>query len=425
MIIHFRHPAMADGFHERSGKLRKMVGWLTTPVDVHDLSSRDVEVAFDVENENPDLDTRIVRYEGHFYKPVHKSYERVFKGCFDFNGLADFTEQTRAPFWPFHSGIAEEIRASARDTDMPKLFPAPRSPKLADPELVKYETVMQYLESVQDMPSHADPMQIEYWRNEIRRFVSNFILVDGIAHRRTGVPIYGATFTSVGPSSTDIYSRYQDRLQPWSLGGNCPGPDVAAAYGLMFDPRDLNAARRLSHEIKGVYLAKGISDGRRYADVTDAFIASLNRTRSARITPYIDFELADLETRDFVRFAKIHMLEGKNQITLYQKDRRKTDDDLATGNVSREISDLQASMRAMKDALDRYDFHGEDIEIIELAFEPLRKNVQANRFATSNTQYLSKVLDLQTKFMLDRYEARPLKIDAGMLPITGLANHSR
>lgn len=395
MRLDFRHPVIAKGIHAKSFQEKIMVGMVSTPVEIQDLSSNEVVTAFEVESTDPDKDSEIIQHEGLLYQQAGFDIRDLLSPETDFDALHNGLYPGTLPFRPLGGALAGRIREMAAAGTTGSLFPQPRSPRVSDPQEEDEAPIISYVSKVGPIPASADAGEIESWREAARRFVGNCILVGGRTYVRTGVPIYCAGSTAIKPASTNVFSRYIDAVLPSRFGGALPGNQYKSFRGVMVRPGELKEARRIRRDM---------------AKKTEAEGPLLD---SPRIVCHVDVPIDDLELLDMVRFAKIHLFEARDSLQDYERQWRKEGMQRALSDPSSSQSRHRAAARAVKDALDAHELRGEGIEGVEQALRQLVPLTRENSFVYTNNQIKQirvKELNVATKVMFERLEAMPIEV---------------
>lgn len=395
MRFEFRHPVIASGIHAKSLQERIMVGMVSTSVDVHDLSSRDVVTAFEVESADPDDDIQIVQYNGLLYEEAGFDIADLLSGDTDFEGVHRGMIATKLPFRPLGDALVARIREIARAGAAGSIFPAPRSPRVADLQERYDDAIISYLSKAAPIPAAAHADEIEAWREVARRFVSNCILVDGRTYRRTGVPILCAGNAAILPASTNVFSRYMDAVLPSRFGGALPGKEFRSHLGIMLPAGEPKEARRIRRDMA------------RRTEAEGPFLDS------RRVLCHIDVPIPDLECLDLARFAKIHLFEARDSLRDYERHWGKDRLQRALSDPSSLPSRHQTAALVMKGALDAHEMRGEGIGCMEQALRALAPITFENRFSQIDgraKQNRCRQLDVATKMAFERLDAMPIEV---------------
>ncbi|MCV9963997.1 hypothetical protein OIU34_19135 [Pararhizobium sp. BT-229] len=392
MRLEFRHPAIASGIHAKSLQQRIMVGMVSTPVDLVELSRADVVTAYEVEGTNPDDDVEIIQHEGQLYQAADIDLTILLAKITNFEDFHFGLDSKKLPIMSIGQALFNRIEEISRAGTTASLFPLPRSPKI-ERNVASEEVIASYLSKTPAMPSVADAGEVEAWRELARQFVSNFVLVDGRTYRRAGVPIYCVGTTSIRPASTEVFSRFIDATIPSPLGGSLPGRN--AYRGVMMRATELGEARSLRRDM----FKKAEAEG----PLLD----------SPRIICHVDVPLDDLEQRDLARFAKIHLYEYRKCFDDYEKQWKTQGLMRVLADPSSKLSMYRTAALAMKEALDAHQLRGEGIECVEAALRALSRHTFENRFTYENNQAKQvrcRELDVATTAMFERFDAMPIDV---------------
>lgn len=370
-----------------------MVGMVTTPVHIHDLSRGDVVTAFEVEGADPDHDYEIVQYDGNLYRPAAFDIKHVLGDGVGFEELHETIDQNRIPFRPVGDALVQRIQQVIEADEIEKLLPMPRSPKVY--ELEQTQAMLSYLAKTGPLSAAAEESEVDSWREAAIRFASNIIMLDGRTYIRTGVPLYCAGETRIQPSSTNVFHRYMDVIQPSQHGGAKPGRSFRL-LGVMLRPSEFNEARRLRRDIAKKTEQKG--------PMLD----------SPRIVTHVDVPVDDLERLDMVRIAKIHLWEGRESLNDHKKRWGVKSLEKDIGNPASRLGTIGTAMLDMKRALDDHELRGGDIQAVETALRRLAPITMENRlFNSSDTgqkQDRCKCLNEVTKIAFERLESVPIDV---------------
>lgn len=383
------------GIHAKSLQERIMVGMVSTPVDIPDLSSGDVLTAFEVESTDLDNDCEIIQYDGLLYEQAAFEIGKLLGAETGFEGLHNGLNPGKLPFRPLGDALAARIREIASAGTTGSLLPAPRSPRVADPQETGDAAIISYLSKAGPIHAAADAGEVESWREAARRFAANCILVDGRTYRRTGGPIYCAGNMAIQPASSNVFARYMDAVLPSRFGGALPGNQFRSFRGVMMRPGELKEARRIRRDMAKKSEAEG------------PFLDS------PRIVCHVDVSIPDLEHLDLARFAKIHLFEARDSLQDYERQWRKDGLQKALDNPSSLPSRHRAAAIAMKEALDAHELRGEGIECVEQALRALAPLTLENRFSHMDgmaKQTRCRQLDVATKTAFERLEAMPIDV---------------
>ncbi len=395
MRLDFRHPVIASGIHAKSLQQKIMVGMVTTPVEIQDLSSSDVVTAFEVESIDPDKDFEIIQHDGLLYRQADFDIGELLDQKTAFDALHNGLNPGTLPFLPLGDALGAKIHEISSEGTAGLLFPQPRSPRVTDPGAEDKSPIISYISKVGPIPTGADAGEIETWREVARRFVGHCIFVDGKTYARTGVPIYCAGSAAIRPSSTNVFSRYMDAVSPSRYGGALPGNQYRSFRGVMMRSDELKEARRLRRDMAQKTRAEG--------PLLD----------SPRIISHVDVPLHDLEHLDLVRFAKIHLFEARDSLKDYERQWNRSGLQRALSDPSSKLSRHRAAAFAVKEALDAHELRGEGIECVEQALRSLTPITHENRFShcdNVNKQARCNELDVATKIVFERLEAMPIEV---------------
>jgi hypothetical protein len=395
MRFDFRHPVIASGIHAKSLLQRVMVGMVSTPVEVQDLSSSEVVTAFDVESVGPANDFKVIQHDGLLYKKADFDLGVLLGADTDFEKLEREIKSRKLPFRPLGDALASRIHEIAALGSTASLLPTPRSPMIAGREIPADYAIVPYLSKTRPIPAAADVGEIEVWRDAARRFSENFIIVDGQTYHRTGVPIYCAGNTAIQPISTNIFARYMDVTLTSRYGGTRPSGYFRTFRGVAFRASELREARRIRHDMA------------RTTSVEEPLLDS------QRIIPHVDVPITDLEHLDLVRFAKIHLYEAKNTLDDYSLRWGEKVNARTLSNPETRESRYRSAANALKEALDAHELRGDDIECVEGAMRTLAPLTMENRFTHADADIKQKrcrYLDVATKVMFERLEAMSINV---------------
>ncbi|MCS4090082.1 hypothetical protein [Rhizobium sp. BK176] len=396
MRLEFRHPAIARGIHQRTLLERTMVGMVSTPVEIPDLSREDVVKAFEIEGSDPEDDYEIVQHDGLLYREAAFDITELLGDTVSFPDMHDRFDLKRNPFRPLGDALATRIREIVDAGDVGSLFPAPRSSMVYDRKEPPSHAILPYLSRSNPMPSTADSQEVESWREAARRFFSNFILVDGRTYSRTGIPLYCAGNTRIQPASTNVYQRYLDTVLPSPYGGTRPGHSFRHLLGVMVQTSEWNEARRIRRDMAKITEQKG--------PMLD----------SPRIVSHVDVHVEDLERLEMLRIAKIHLWEARDSLRDFEMKWGQTAFERATSNPASEQSILGAAAVRLRQALDAHELHGADVDVVESGLRAIAPLTMKSRLVHhSNTvekQARCKCLDVMTKIAFERFEAKPIDV---------------
>lgn len=371
-----------------------MVGMVSTPVDLPELSRTDIVTAYEVEGANPDDDIEIIQYDGQLYRAAGIDLATLLGRITNFEDFHVGLDEAKLPIMTLGHALYSRITEISRAGMTPSLFPLPRSPKV-ERNVAPKDVILSYLSKTPTMPMVADPGEVEVWRELARRFVSNFILIDGRTYRRSGVPIYCVGNSSIRPASTEVFSKFINATLPSQNGGTVPGPNSIGLRGVMMRATELADARRLRRDM----FKKTETEG----PLLD----------SPRIICHVDVPVDDLEQCDLARFAKIHLYEYRKCFEDYERHWKTQGLMRALADPSSKLSKYREAALAMTEALDAHQLRGEGIESVEAALRALSRHTFENRFAYENNQSKQvrcKELDVATTAMFERFDAMPIDV---------------
>lgn len=371
-----------------------MVGMVSTPVDLPELSRADIVTAYEVEEANPDDDIEIILYDGQLYRAASIDLATLLARITNFEDFHSGLDTDRLPIMSPGHALYSRITEISQAGMTASLFPLPRSPKV-ERNVAAEDVIVSYLSKTPTMPTVADPVEVEAWRELARRFVSNFILVDGRTYRRSGVPIYCVGNSSIQPASTEVFSKFINATVPSQFGGTTPGRNSIGLRGVMMRATEFSEARRLRLDM----FKKAETEG----PLLD----------SRRIICHVDVPVDDLEQCDLARFAKIHLYEYRKCFDDYEKHWKTQGLMRALADPSSKLSMYRDAALATKEALDAHQLRGEGIECVEAALRALSRHTFENRFAYENNhskQVRCKELNVATTAMFERLDAMPIDV---------------
>jgi hypothetical protein len=394
MRIEFKHPAIASGIHSKSLQERIMVGMVSTPVDLIELSKADVVTAYEVEGYNPADDIEIIQYDGQLYQAAGVDLATLLSRITNFEDFNAAIDIDTIPIMSIGHALYSRVKEISQAGMTSSFFPMPRSPKV-ERNVAPKDVIMSYLSKTPTMPTVANNEEVEAWRELARRFVSNFILVDGQTYRRAGTPIYCVGNSTILPASTEVFSKFLNTTLPSPFGGILQGRNSIGLRGVMMRATELDEARRLRWDMfKKTGTEKALLD-------------------SPRIICHVDVPVDDLEQLELVRFARIHLYEYRKCFEDYENHWKTQGLKITLADPSSAMSKYRTAALAMTEALDAHQFRNEGIECVETALRSLAQHTFENRFAHENSaskQVRCKELNVATSAMFERLEALPIDV---------------
>jgi hypothetical protein len=211
----FTHPVIASGRLASTGETRAIVGMVNSRMEIDEVGVRDVEQAFKLHIENG----LIFRHAGKLY---HRSplLDHIKTG-------KDFSFFNRVVSNPGHhvASITEDLgKELARLVagGESRLLPEPRGGVIKCIRNNDTESAMSWASSLGSLERRnvrdIDEDAVLYWRDRVKAFWGNFLLVDGELFARCHEPLIRATPIGLFAGDYSFYRSHVDRPEIGVLG---------------------------------------------------------------------------------------------------------------------------------------------------------------------------------------------------------------
>jgi hypothetical protein len=209
----FSHPALAKGVHPSIGNVRTFVGMVDTPITIQEVPRAAAVPAFTV---NPGQ-REMVEIDGLLY---HRSPQKldtlVGRGLAN---MAHLLEDSSYQMRPITKLISDAI--SAVDNRSP-ISPMPGHGVRKSVKWSIAEEVVAWAEKQRPLSKRKalalDEEDIDHWRENVRRFFSHFVSVDGTLFVRCHEPLIIASRHGLHLGSYAFFRSYVDYSNRSSLG---------------------------------------------------------------------------------------------------------------------------------------------------------------------------------------------------------------
>nr|WP_250808607.1 hypothetical protein [Neorhizobium tomejilense] len=188
---------------------------VTTPIEIEEISSGDVEFAFEI----PSEDRSIIRRGKKLFHPSPEEIGQLVScGTGD---LALLLDNPDFHLSAFTSAVRLEIKRAWKHSDEP-LYPLPRGKVTRYLEWDETEMVMRWLETIGPIAERpirdVNGEDIEFWRQRARDFFANFLIVDGVLHTRCHEPLLQVTPVGIFLKDFAFYRSHVDYSDVDNLG---------------------------------------------------------------------------------------------------------------------------------------------------------------------------------------------------------------